>query len=79
VIAGDEAGCADGQDADNAGIRREPTLGEHEEIAPAPAPQEFDFEAPATSAEEMRRREFLRQAPLVARQAVLDPDDGLAL
>ncbi|MFC6447746.1 conjugal transfer protein TraG [Shinella zoogloeoides] len=74
------AGAGDGDPA-NAGIRREPELPEHEEIvAPPPSPaQEFELldddpDVDAAKADAMRAR--MRN---VARQASLDPGDGIEL
>ncbi|ENR5136362.1 conjugal transfer protein TraG [Pseudomonas aeruginosa] len=71
----------DGGDAANAGIRREPELPEHEEIvAPPPSPaQEFELlddepDVDAAKANAMRAR-----MRMVARQASLDPGDGIEL
>jgi type IV secretion system protein VirD4 len=73
-------GNADGDPA-NAGIRREPELPEHEEIiTPPPSPaQEFDLldeepDVDAAKANAMRAR--MRG---IARQATLDPGDGIEL
>ncbi len=73
-------GNADGDPA-NAGIRREPELPEHEEIVtPPPSPaQEFDLldeepDVDAAKANAMRAR--MRG---IARQAFLDPGDGIEL
>ena len=71
-------GGAEGDPA-NAGIRREPELPEHEEIiAPPPSPaQEFellDDEPDVAKANAMRAR-----MRTVARQASLDPGDGIEL
>ncbi len=74
------AGIRDGDPA-NAGIRREPELPEHEEIvAPPPSPaQEFELlddepDVDAAKANAMRAR-----MRMVARQASLDPGDGIEL
>lgn len=65
----------------NGGIRREPELPEHEDIAPelgAPA-SEFAFTDEETD-DEVQRAQVLRgQVGRVARQASLDPDDGIDL
>ena len=73
-------GGTDGDPA-NAGIRREPELPEHEEIvAPPPSPaQEFELlddepDVDAGKANAMRAR-----MRMVARQASLDPGDGIEL
>ncbi len=79
--AGAGAGGDDGGDPANAGIRREPELPEHEEILPAPPSpaQEFEFlddepDVDAAKANAMRAR-----MRMVARQASLDPGDGIEL
>lgn len=68
------------EDADG-GIRREPDLPEHEDIAPEPAPARSEFadlddepDDDAQLAKAMRDR-----FGTVARQASLDPDDGIEL
>ena len=68
-------------DPANAGIRREPELPEHEEIVPPPPSpsQEFDIfddepDVDAGKAQAMRQR-----MRMVARQASLDPNDGIEL
>jgi type IV secretion system protein VirD4 len=69
------------RDAANSGIRQEPGLPRHEEIAPAPneVAQEFAF-ATEGSDDKAARAELLRlQARGLARQAVMDPKDGLEL
>ncbi|SMC35071.1 type IV secretion system protein VirD4 [Novosphingobium sp. B1] len=76
-----EADAAD--DAANAGIRQEPELGEHENIAPAPRPQDNEFDFDRNDAQEedgaQARREADRLLRRNARNASLDPDDGLLL
>jgi type IV secretion system protein VirD4 len=69
------------RDPANAGIRQEPGLPRHEEIAPAPreSAQEFGFTT-EESDDEAAHTELLRlQARGLARQAVMDPKDGLEL
>ncbi|MGO4712181.1 conjugal transfer protein TraG [Bradyrhizobium sp. 2TAF24] len=75
------AATGDGADGDpaNAGIRREPELPEHEEVIPAErqAGHEFDLlddepDVDAAKARAMRQR-------IVARQATMDPADGIEL
>ena len=74
------AGGDDCGDPANAGIRREPELPEHEEILPPPSPaQEFELldeepDVDAAKANAMRAR-----MRMVARQASLDPGDGIEL
>jgi len=78
--AGVGAGGDDGGDPANAGIRREPELPEHEEILPPPSPaQEFELldeepDVDAAKANAMRAR-----MRMVARQASLDPGEGIEL
>ena len=70
------------EDAANAGIRTEPELPVHEDIAPPPKPvsKEFDFDrdgqADDDAANNRRLQERMRGN---ARRASLDPDDGIAL
>jgi type IV secretion system protein VirD4 len=65
----------------NGGIRREPELPQHEEVAPEPAPAKPEFEfADEEPDDEVQRATTLRkQAANIARQASMDPDDGLGL
>ncbi|HZD63607.1 MAG TPA: IncP-type conjugal transfer protein TraG, partial [Xanthobacteraceae bacterium] len=79
--AGSTAGSFFEEDSENSGIRRERMLPDHEAIVvEEPAPNaEFSFsddepDDDATRAGAMRQR-FIR----AARQAALDPDDGIAL
>jgi type IV secretion system protein VirD4 len=68
-------------DPANSGIRREPTLPEHEDIAPEAAPPKPEFplfdEEPDDDA--VRIKVMNQRLGAVARQAMLDPDDGLGL
>ena len=72
-----------GQDPDNAGIRREPDLPEHEAIAPeapTPAPvREFDDPDDEPDTEAVKARILQRRFGGLVREAALDPDDGMAL
>jgi len=64
----------------NAGIRREPDLGAHEDIAPAPARGEFDFDLDDSEEDAVTaRRTADRMMTRNARNASLDPDDGIEL
>jgi type IV secretion system protein VirD4 len=75
------AAAAKGEDQDG-GIRREPTLPEHEQIAPEPGPlpeKEFAFLEDEPDDEAVRARALGARMRTVARQAALDPDDGIAL
>ncbi|MDN3563698.1 conjugal transfer protein TraG [Paeniroseomonas aquatica] len=68
-------------DADG-GIRREPTLPEHEQVAPEPGPpsdKEFVFAEDEQDDDTARTRALAARARRVARQAALDPDDGIAI
>ena len=87
VVAGKpsaaQVAAAAEQDPDNAGIRREPELPEHEAMVPeqvAPA-KEFDFEEKSQEEDEaaVKARLLRRQFGSVARQATMDPDDGIGL
>lgn len=70
------------EDQANGGVRREPELPSHVEIAPQPSPQanEFDFGGDSDNDEDAARSERLR-ARMVAnsQQAALDPGDGIEL
>jgi type IV secretion system protein VirD4 len=76
-----EKAAAAKTDPANAGIRREPDLAEHEEIVaqPGPAPNEFEFGEGDEDAEAARNRRLQERMTGAARQASLDPDDGIAL
>ena len=71
---------ADGDSA-NAGIRREPELPEHEDVVPPERPgmQEFDVLDDEPDVDAARARAIRQQARSVARQATMDPADGLDL
>jgi type IV secretion system protein VirD4 len=68
-------------DQANSGIRREPELPQHEEVVPelAPAKAEFDFADEEPDDEVQRAATLRRQTANLARQAAMDPDDGLGL
>ena len=77
-------GLRNGKSADdhaNSGIRREPELLQHEEVIPerAPARPEFQFADEEPDDEVQRATILRRQAANIARQAAMDPDDGLGL
>lgn len=67
--------------AADGGIRREPALAEHEEIVvePASAINEFDYKPREKDEEAIRNRRIAERMQANARQAVLDPNDGIAL
>lgn len=68
-------------DPANAGIRREPELPEHEEIAPPDhAPfGEFDILDDEPDVDAAKARSLRQQVTSVARQASMDPADGIEL
>lgn len=70
-----------GDDKANSGIRREPELLQHEEVIPEPPPArpEFQFADDEPDDEVQRAATLRRQAANLARQAAMDPDDGLGL
>jgi type IV secretion system protein VirD4 len=75
------SGAAPIDDPVNAGIRREPELPEHEEIAPEqakPAP-EFLFSEQDPDDAALRARALRQQARGLARQVAMDPGDGMEL
>jgi type IV secretion system protein VirD4 len=72
---------ANDEDQDG-GVRREPALPEHEQIAPEPGPppeREFAFLEDEPDDEAVRARTLNARVRGVARQATLDPGDGIAL
>ncbi|MGY8682556.1 conjugal transfer protein TraG [Bradyrhizobium sp. UFLA05-153] len=74
----------DGKSADdpaNGGIRREPELPEHEDVAPdrTAVKAEFEFTDEDSDDDIQRASELRHAAAGVARQAAMDPDDGLDL
>ncbi|MGH6834135.1 MAG: conjugal transfer protein TraG [Methylocella sp.] len=68
-------------DPDNAGIRREPSLPEHEAIMPETPPPFDSFAIFVDEADEepVQAKELRQQMRTVARQAALDHGDGLEL
>ncbi|QKS00383.1 conjugal transfer protein TraG [Sphingomonas sp. CL5.1] len=77
-----EAATETATDNANGGIRQDPALERHEDIAPpAKAPEgEFDFDAPHPDEEANQlRRAADRTMSGNARRAALDPDDGIEL
>ena len=68
-------------DQANSGIRREPELPQHEEVIsePGPAKAEFEFADDETDDEVQRATTLRKQAVDLARQASMDPGDGLGL
>ncbi|GGE55176.1 conjugal transfer protein TraG [Agaricicola taiwanensis] len=73
------ADAAEGDPA-NAGIRREPELPEHEEIVPPPSPaREFDILDDEPDLDAAKARALRQRMRAVARQASMNPDDGIEL
>ncbi len=68
-------------DPANGGLRREPELPQHEEVAPEPGPAkaEFDFADDEADDEIQRASTLRKQGVDIARQAAMDPGDGLGL
>ena len=69
------------EDSANGGIRREPELAEHEDIAPEPTkpPPEFEFAEDEADEDAVRARRLRATARGLARQATMDPGDGIDL
>ncbi|MBV8191061.1 MAG: conjugal transfer protein TraG [Alphaproteobacteria bacterium] len=69
------------EDPANGGIRREPELPEHEDIAPEPAKPsaEFAFGEDEPDDEAVRARVLRAKGRGLARQAAMDPGDGIDL
>ena len=68
-------------DPTNAGIRREPELPEHEEIVRSdrPADREFDVLEDCSDLDAAKARTLRQGVRIVARQAAMDPADGIGL
>jgi type IV secretion system protein VirD4 len=68
-------------DPANGGIRREPEIPEHEDVAPEPPqpPAEFTFGEDEADDEALRARVLRAKARGIARQAAMDPADGIDL
>ena len=84
VSTGREAhssGKAHVDDPANGGIRREPELPQHEEIArePVKPTHEFAFGEEAPDEDAARARALRQQVRNLARQGAMDPDDGMGL
>jgi type IV secretion system protein VirD4 len=81
IGSADAAGTAESDPA-NSGLRREPGLERHKDIAPEPikaALNEFDPEMDQRDDDAIRVRALARNARNVARQVSLDPGDGMEL
>ncbi len=76
-------GAKETEDPANAGIRREPELPEHEQVAPEPTKptREFAFDDDRDDEDQAAAKSRLlrTQFRAVARQASMDPGDGIAL
>jgi type IV secretion system protein VirD4 len=79
IVAPLSAGPVD--DPANAGIRREPELPEHEEIAPEPRKpaQEFESGEDQPDDDAQRLRVMQRQVRAIARRVALDPGEGMEM
>ena len=79
VITADQG--SDTEDPANAGIRREPELPEHEEIAPEPRRPVQEFEPVEDEPDDEVQRQSTMQRAFggVARQVSLDPDDDMRM
>ena len=66
-------------DPANAGIRREPELPEHEEIVPSDRPADREFDVLEDEPDIDAARALRQGLRIVARQAAMDPDDGIGL
>lgn len=72
----------DDDDAANSGLRREPELERHQDIAPEkrPAPiNEFDPDDLEPDEDAVRSKMMAREQGALARRVSLDPDDGMEL
>ncbi|MBZ8134114.1 conjugal transfer protein TraG [Afifella sp. IM 167] len=71
------------EDAANGGIRRQPDLPEHEDVVPPPKEpkpsREFDLLEDDADEPAKQARAFRQQGRQIARQATLDPKDGIEL
>jgi type IV secretion system protein VirD4 len=68
-------------DPANAGIRREPELPEHEEIvrSECPGDREFDVLEDESDIDAAKATTLRQSVRIVARQAAMDPADGIGL
>jgi type IV secretion system protein VirD4 len=80
--AATSSGVQRSTDPANGGIRREPGLERHKDIAPEPAkpfPDEFEPDRNESDDDAVRVRTLGRTMRQVARQAAMDPRDGIEL
>ena len=82
-LGGSVAGSfhGDNSDAENSGMRREPTLPEHEAIAPEQPPPTREFALVEDESDDAVPQALVLRQRMgsVARQAAMDPDDGTGL
>jgi len=74
--------AASDDDAANADLRRDPQIERHIDIAPQPRPapaNEFELDEPEADTDVARQAAVRSQMQSIARQASLDPDDGIEL
>ena len=77
-----DEGSGEDDEAENAGLRRQPDMERHVDISPAPKSvpaNEFEPDDPEPDSDAARQATVRRQVRTVARQATLDPDDGIEL
>lgn len=81
LVASDAAELEDRDTVADGGVRREPELPQHEDIAPAASPprNEFEFDDRRDDEEASRNRRIADQMRANAQRAALDPDDGIEL
>jgi type IV secretion system protein VirD4 len=81
LVASDAAELEDRDTVADGGVRREPELPQHEDIAPAASPprNEFEFDDRRDDEESSRNRRIADQMRANAQRAALDPDDGIDL
>jgi type IV secretion system protein VirD4 len=82
IPCGPESPRGDGvADPANAGVRREPELPEHEEVLPLERPpeREFDLLDEEPDVDAAKDRAVRQRIRIVARQASMDPSDGIDL
>ena len=78
--AGDGSTAAETDDPDNAGIRREPELPDHEEIVPEPRKPVQEFEPVEDEPDDDAQRQRIMQRNFgSARQISLDADDDMQM
>jgi type IV secretion system protein VirD4 len=74
--------ASEDEDAANAGLRRQPDMERHIDVAPPPKPapvNEFELDEPEADTDAARQAAVRRQMQGLARQASLDPGDGVEL